>query len=71
MTVFIQPEFKKNITGRKIVAVVNVDTGGEEPWPGLKLDNGAILVIQRDAEGNGGGFMSLESKDGEDLGCAG
>lgn len=71
MSVFFQPEFKKNIVGRTIVACVNVDTGADEPWPGLKLDNGAILVIQRDAEGNGGGFMTLEGKNGEDLGCGG
>ena len=71
MSVFFQPAFKKNIVGRTIVACVNVDTGGDEPWPGLKLDNGAILVIQRDAEGNGGGFMALEGKNGEDLGCSG
>jgi hypothetical protein len=71
MKVFFQPDFKKNIVGRKIVACVNVDTGGDEPWPGLQLDNGAILVIQCDPEGNGGGFMQLESKDGKDLGCGG
>jgi hypothetical protein len=71
MSVFFQPAFKKNIVGRKIVACVNVDTGGDEPWPGLQLDDGSILTIQSDAEGNGGGFMALEGKDGEDLGCGG
>jgi len=71
MSVFFQPNFKKNIVGRKIVACVLVDTGGDEPWPGLKLDDGSILVIQADAEGNGGGFMTLEGNNGDDLGCGG
>jgi len=68
---FFQPKFKKNIIGRTIEAVVNVSVGGDEVWPGLQLDDGSILVIQADAEGNGGGFMTLESKDGKDLGCGG
>lgn len=71
MKTFFQPKFKTAITGRTITACVKVDVGGGETWPGLKLDDGSILTIQRDAEGNGGGFMSLESKTGENLGCGG
>ncbi len=71
MSVFYQPKFKKAIVGRKIVAVVNVAVGDDEVWPGLELDDGSLLIIQQDPEGNGGGFMRLESKDGKDLGCGG
>jgi hypothetical protein len=69
-TTFYSKEFKKNLIGRTITAVVNVDVGGDI-FPGLTLDNGSILTVQADAEGNAGGFMALESKDGEDLGCGG
>jgi hypothetical protein len=65
-----QPEFKKALVGRKIVAVVNADVGGEL-WPGLKLDDGSMLIIQRDAEGNGGGFMVLMDSHDNEVGCGG
>ena len=68
---FYQPAFKKNIVGRTITAVVNVDAGGDMVYPGLQLDDGSILSITCDPEGNAGGFMQLESKDGKDLGCGG
>jgi len=71
MSAFFQPKFKKNIVGRTIVDCVKVDAGGDDLWAGLKLDDGSVLVIQRDSEGNGGGFMALTGKDGADLGCGG
>ena len=71
MSVFFQEQFKTNILDRKIVGFSKVDAGGDEPFPALKLDNGALLIIQRDAEGNGGGFVQLVSKDDKDLGCGG
>ena len=67
---FAQPEFKKNIKGKVVKAYVQADAGGDEPFPALEFTDGSVLVIQRDPEGNGGGFMTLE-KDGEDLGSAG
>lgn len=67
----VQPEFMKNIAGKTVAHFVKVDAGDGEMWPGLKFTDGSILVIQRDPEGNGGGFMNLESKNGEQLGCAG
>jgi hypothetical protein len=70
MSLFIQPQFKKNIKGKIVKQVVEVDAGGDEKFPGLEFTDGSILVVQRDPEGNGGGFMSLE-KDGKALGCAG
>lgn len=69
--VHYDPSFKKAITGRTIKACINVDVGGGDLWPGLLLDDGSILTIQRDAEGNGGGHMALQSKDGERLGEGG
>lgn len=75
MTIFFQPEFLKNLVGRTITACVKADVSGDDTeslvFPGLQLDDGSILVIQRDPEGNGGGFMALESKDGKSLGCGG
>lgn len=69
--VFFQEAFKKNLVGRKIVGCVELDVGGDEDMPALRLDNGALLIIQRDAEGNGGGFMALIDKNEKDLGCGG
>lgn len=67
---FVQPAFRKNIAGKTIKGVVEVDVGGDEKFPGLAFTDGSVLIIQRDPEGNGGGFMALE-KNGKDLGCAG
>jgi hypothetical protein len=69
--VFFQPAFKKNIVGRTIMACVELDVGGDEDMPALRLDNGALLIIKRDAEGNGGGFMVLIDKNEKDIGCGG
>ena len=70
---FAQPSFIKNIKGKTVKSFVEVDPGEDfdEKWPGILFTDGSILVIQQDAEGNGPGFMALESKDGKDLGCAG
>ncbi len=65
-------DFKRNLMGRTVVGFVSVDIGsGTERWPGLKMDDGSIVLIQTDAEGNGGGFMSLIAPDGSPAGCAG
>lgn len=70
---FYDSTFKKALVGRKIVAVVNAEVGNEsgELWPALKLDDGSLLIIQRDAEGNGGGFMVLMDSHDHEVGCGG
>ena len=71
MSVSFQPQFKKALLGRKIVGFIALDVGGGQQWPALRLDDGSMLVIQQDSEGNGGGFMSLLNKDEKEIGCAG
>ena len=71
MKVFYQKEFVQALVGRTITGCIHVEVGDGEAWPGLELDDGSLLVIQRDPEGNGGGFMSLADKDGKELGCGG
>lgn len=67
---FISPEFKKNIIGKTVKRAVLCDAGGDEKFPGLEFTDGSILVVTRDPEGNGPGFMNLEHGD-KDLGGAG
>lgn len=54
----------RHLRGKKIVAVVPVDIGfNGETWPGIHLDDGSVLLVQRDAEGNGGGWLKLIRAD--------
>lgn len=62
MSVHIDNSFTRALTGRRIESVTKVDVNGDV-WPGLTLDDGSILIIQRDAGGNGGGHMVLEKGD--------
>jgi hypothetical protein len=65
------PSFKKALKGKTVLHVVAVDVGDDETWPGIQFTDGSILTIQRDPEGNGPGFATLEDKDGNNLGAMG
>ena len=64
-------DFRTNITGKTVKAFISADVGHEsECFPAIEFTDGSILVIGRDAEGNGPGFADLV-KGGKDLGQAG
>jgi hypothetical protein len=57
-------EYSK-IVGYKIVGIAQDDSDPDDIWEGLVLLKGTkrkIAWIQRDPEGNGSGFLSIEDK---------
>jgi len=68
--IFADREFRRAIQGKVVKGYVTCDVGGDEPFPGVEFTDGTVLIVQRDPEGNGPGFMQLE-KNGEVIGCAG
>ena len=57
-------EYSK-IVGYKIVGIAQDDSDPDEIWEGLVLLKGTkrkIAWIQRDPEGNGSGFLSIEDR---------
>ncbi len=66
----IQQRFKQ-VVGKTITGVVEVDAGGDEKWLGLRLSDGTLLVVQSDPEGNGGGFAMLYDSKGSNIAGAG
>lgn len=69
MTITYQKEFVKAIKGKTVAAVLPVSE--DEEFPGLLFTDGTALIVQSDAEGNGPGFMVLQNKNGNEIGCAG
>lgn len=71
----VNMKFDKRLTnavvGRKITAICSVTVDEGEFWPGLELDNGTLIVIQRDAEGNGPGVAVVTDSTGNTLGYIG
>lgn len=63
--------FKKHIIGRKVTAVIYAEVGDGEKWPALRFDDGSILLVSCDPEGNGPGFMTLVDEDDNDVGYHG
>ena len=57
----------KDLEGRKIVMteIIPGEDFGDSPIPVLVLDNGLYVIVMRDAEGNGGGFLKVTKPDPE------
>ncbi len=52
------------LVGRTIASVGYVESGGDV-WPCIILDNGTVLTVSRDDEGNGPGSLFIEPEDGQ------
>lgn len=59
----VEQKHYSQLVGRKITGLVEDDTDGNfHSIPGFKLDNGAVCWILCDPEGNGPGFLEIESQ---------
>lgn len=52
----------KQLVGRRIVGLIE-SSDDYPPIPGLKLDDGTLVWIQCDPEGNGPGFLEIQKGD--------
>ncbi len=51
------------LVGRTITSVGYIESGGGV-WPCLVLDNGTVLTVSQDDEGNGPGSLFIDPEDG-------
>ncbi len=61
----------KQLIGKKIVNIeyIDINHGPSNKAPMITLEGGIELIIMRDPEGNGPGFVSVYTENGEkDLG---
>lgn len=70
MKAHFDAKFKLHLKGKKVAGFVDVDCGDYHA-PGIRFDDGSLLLIHADPECNGPGFAELIDKDEEPIGACG
>ena len=59
--------FQQAVVGKRVVKAgyAQLMNDEQEVWPCLILEDGSILIVQRDDEANGPGVMTVTTRTGE------